>query len=151
MSGVPSKNTREKMDSSRGSRFSLLEFHSWTMERMGNGFKTVEYRTNFVKYIDHFSLDKRVLLPVKPEHRNASSIKSSFKNTKHLFTCVVEGHLESPTAIIQFVVECRSEEDLKIIKSRYSLNRTFLGWTYWPEYAWVTDIPKDVLNKWLEF
>jgi hypothetical protein len=122
-------------------------WHSFTMERSGSGFKTVEYRSTINKPIDHHGSE---LLSIMREHHTLSQIKTNFKDTPYLLICVVEGHYQAPTALIQLIIECNSAETLAKITNHYSKNKSYLMYEYHPEYKWLSDIPKDILNKWLQ-
>lgn len=130
--------------------YSMIIYHSFTMERSGNGFKTIEYRNSINKSLDHFSEDPVIKLDVNKRHRTLASIKKDFDGAL-IFTCVIDGHIQAPSALIQFIVECSNNEELNKIRSHYMKKGTYLSYDYHPEYSWLSDVPKDVLKTWCEY
>lgn len=123
-------------------------WHSFTMERAGSGFKTVGYRSSINRAIDYTALDT---LPTMTQHKTLSMIKKDFGDREHLFICVVEGHFQAPTALIQLVVECDTAGTLEKIKSHYSKKPSYLMYDYHLQYKWLSDVPKAVLDEWCQY
>lgn len=108
----------------------------------------MEYRSTIGKPLDHTSKHPTVKLPIAKTHKTLNRIKKDFEGTPLLFVCVVEGHFQTPAALIQFIVECPTVEEYNRVKERYSdTTRYNLFYEYHPEFTWVTDIPKQFLKE----
>ena len=124
-----------------------LNVHCFEMKKIGKGFKTINYEWHNTGVVFNYTGNDQIL----SQHTTLTKIKNDFcsKNDDTLFTCVIDGNLQAPSQIIQLIVECGSlemkQQVSELLKPGLGLNFECLS------YAWVDQLPQDVLQKLKEF
>jgi len=130
-----------------------LLFYLFEMEKKGSGWSCKSARVNLGKPLPVFDDERLSSLSEDNKFTTLRSIKEQFGIEKYLkenplvFSCVVEGHLTAPTTIFQLVIDLK-EESSKNQFIEYYKNRKTTSCSFYPEWQWVNEIPKEKYNEW---
>jgi hypothetical protein len=125
-------------------------FHSFTMKKVGPGYRTIEYRSSDFEPHDYFTKNIYTNRPIPSEFATLSKIKRDFEGIENLFVFTVEGHYNIHTTLIQVIVECQTEQQFEEVKNYYALKNTCLFWNNHTKYKWLTNVPAKVMKTWVQ-
>ena len=127
-----------------------LLFYLFEMKKSGRGWKCHSGRVNMRRSFPVFG-DNVLPMDDLKDFSTLSKMKTQFgaEENPNVFSCVVEGHLTTPTTIFQLVIDLKDETSKQLFIDYYN-ERNTISCSYYPQWEWVDQIPLDVYEKWSE-